>query len=240
MHRYVRPLTSEEHQALHDFMWSSPWRIARRALAILLSAQKFTIEQLTTICGVNERTIRNWLDAYEATGVAGLQEAERSGRPRRTTTQQDEHIAHLVEKDPTTVGYRRTVWSVGSLCAHLVKTGISIGAATLRRRLHALKFRWRRPRLAVVRRDPEGAKRMQVIMEALFRASPDTHILVGDETKVEHIPVLRAMWTRLASQFRIPTPPDNRFFYICNRSGGIILNVSIPKFGDRQRAEIVE
>lgn len=59
MQRYVRPLTPEERQELSDFVWSSPWRIARRGLAILLSDQKFTIDQLTTICGVDERTIRN-------------------------------------------------------------------------------------------------------------------------------------------------------------------------------------
>lgn len=214
MNRYVRPLTAEERQELKDFVWSSVWRIARRGRAILLSDQGFTIGQLAVIFGVHERTIRNWLNAYEAEGVKGLQEAPRSGRPRSTTPEQDDCISQVVEKGPALLGCLMTVWTVVSLCAHLAGLGIQIGPATLRRRLHELKFRWRRPRLAVMRRDPQGSTRMQLIAQAIFHATPDTHILVGDETKMRHLPVLRAMWMRIARQFRIPTPQDNRYFYI--------------------------
>lgn len=214
MNRYVRPLTEAERQELEDFVWSAVWRIARRGRAILLSDQGFTIKQLAVVFGVSERTIRNWLDAYEAAGVQGLQDAPRSGRPRSTTAEQDESIAQIVEKGPAILGCLTTVWTVVSLCAHLASLGIQIGPATLRRRLHELTFRWRRPRWAVMRRDPQGSSRMQRLAQAIWNATPDTHILVGDETKVQHLPVLRAMWTRLARQFRIPTPEDNRSFYI--------------------------
>lgn len=214
MNRYVRPLTAEERQELEDFVWSSVWRIARRGRAILLSDQGFTIAQLAIIFGVDERTIRNWLDTYEAEGVKGLQEAPRSGRPRSTTSEQDDCISQIVEKGPAILGCLMTVWTVISLCAHLAGLGIQIGPATLRRRLHELKFRWRRPRLAVMRRDPQGSTRMQRITQAIIHATPDTHILVGDETKMQHLPVLRAMWMRIASQVRILTPEDNRYFYI--------------------------
>lgn len=214
MYRHVRPLTAEERQELEEFVWSSVWRIARRGRAVLLSDQGFTIPQLATIFDVNERTIRNWLDAYEAEGIKGLEEAPRSGRPRRTTPEQDDCIAQVVEKGTATLGCLMTVWTVVSLCAHLVGLGIQISPSTLRRRLHELGFRWRRPRLAVMRRDPQGRVRMQRIAQAIFNATPDTHILVGDETKVQHLPLLRAMWMRIAKQFRIPTPEDNCFFYI--------------------------
>jgi len=55
---------------------------------------------------------------------------------------------------------------------------------------------------------------MQLVAQAVSHATPDTHILVGDETKMQHLPVLRARWMRIASQLRIPTPEDNRYFYI--------------------------
>lgn len=232
MNRYVCPLTPEQRQELEKFVWSAVWRIGRRALAILLSDAMFTIDQLTTICGADERSIRNWLDAYEAEGLQGLEEAPRSGRPRQTTSEQDQTIAQTVEQSPTRAGCLRTVWTVLSLGAHLVGKGIHIGPDTLRRRLHELQFRWRRPRLAILRRDPEGGSRMQRIMEAIFRASPDTHLLIGDETKMEHLPVLRGMWTRLASQFRIPTPEDNRFFYVfgvLNLVTGALTDAFFPK-----------
>ena len=214
MNRFVRPLTAKERQKLEDFVWSSVWRIARRGQAILLSGQGFTIAQLARIFGVTERTIRNWLNAYETEGVERLRDAPRIGRPRSTTPEQDERIAQVVEKGPAVLGCLMTVWTVVSLCAHLVSLGIQVGPATLRRRLHELEFRWRRPRWAVMRRDPQGSARMQLIAQAIWNAVPGTHILVGDETKVRHLPVLRAMWTRLARQFRIPTPEDNRSFYI--------------------------
>jgi len=214
MNRFVRPLTAEERQELEGFVWPSVWRIARRGRVILLSDQGLTIGRLARIFGVTKRTIRNWLNAYEAEGVEGLREAPRSGRPRSTMPEQDKRIAQVVEKGPAVLGCLMAVWTVVSLCAHLAGLGIQIGPATLRRRLHALGFRWRRPRWAVMRRDPQGSTRMQLIAQAIWNAMPGTHILIGDETKVRHLPVLRAMWTRLARQFRIPTPEDNRSFYI--------------------------
>lgn len=214
MNRYVRPLTEEERQELEKFVWSSVWRIARRGRAILLSDQGFTIKRLAVIFGVSERTIRNWLDAYEAEGIQGLQDAPRSGRPRSTTPEQDERISQIVDQGPAVLGCLMTVWTVVSLCAHLAGLGIQIGPATLRRRLHELEFRWRRPRWATKRRDPQGSTRMQLIGQAIWHATPGSHFLVGDETKVQHLPVLRAMWMRVATQFRIPTPADNRYFHI--------------------------
>lgn len=214
MWRYVRPLTEEERQELASFVWSSPWRVARRGRAILLSDQGFTIAQLATIFDVDERTVRNWLDAYEAEGCKGLEDAPRSGRPRCTTPDQDSLIAQVVEKGPSILGCLLSVWTVAALSAHLVKQGIQIKSATLRRRLHELDFRWRRPRLAVMRRDPEGSVRMQRIAKKIWEATPETSILLGDETKMQHLPVLRAMWMRIARQFRIPTPEDNKHFFI--------------------------
>jgi len=104
MCRYVRPLTEKERQELASFVWSSPWRIARRGRAILLSGQGFTIAQLVTIFDVDERTVRNWLDAYEAEGCKGLEDAPHSGRPRCTAPDQDSLIAQVVEKGPAILG----------------------------------------------------------------------------------------------------------------------------------------
>lgn len=52
---------------------------------------------------------------------------------------------------------------------------------------------------------------MQRIAHAIYNATPDTHILVGDETNFSNLPLLRAAWMRIAKQVRVPTPEDNLY-----------------------------
>lgn len=213
-HRFVT-LTDEQQQELDEFVWSHVWRIARRGRAILLSNQGFTIEELATIFDVTERSIRNWFDDYEAEGVQGLKDRPRSGRPRSTTAEEDQRIAQEMEQGPGRWEYLLTFWTVAALCWHLVNAvGLPIKPTTLRRRLHELDFRWRRPRLAVARKDPEGSVRMQKIAQRIWEAGSDAAIVCLDSTKLMHLPLLRAMWMRIRQQVRIPTPEDNQYCII--------------------------
>ena len=61
---------------------SSSERIRDRSHALLLSHQGFDIPNLSSIFGVNRNTITDWFNRWEASGIEGLADADRSGRPR--------------------------------------------------------------------------------------------------------------------------------------------------------------
>ena len=56
-------------------------------------------------------------------------------------------LAVALARDPRGCGYQATSWTVPLLRQYLQQRhGIAISARTLRRRLHAADYRWKRPR----------------------------------------------------------------------------------------------
>lgn len=128
-------------------------RMARRAQALLWHAQGHPVAQIAQLSGVSDQTIYNWI-ARCRQGDSELADRPRCGRPRRL----QKHCAwleHLLQQDPQALGYRQTTWTVPLLQHHLWKQQrLVVGATTLRRTLHALGYRWKRPRYVLAQRDP--------------------------------------------------------------------------------------
>jgi transposase len=75
-----------------------------------------------------------------------LAEGARSGRPRAAAALTESRLRQLLTSDPGRFGSAATTWTVPRLAAHLRAQGLALGARTLRRRIHAACFRWKRPR----------------------------------------------------------------------------------------------
>ena len=58
-------------------------RTVRRARIVLAAAAGATNRAIAAALDVDEATVRTWRDRFAAAGLAGLQDAPRSGRPRR-------------------------------------------------------------------------------------------------------------------------------------------------------------
>jgi hypothetical protein len=71
------------HNALNCANWPAArgGRVSERAHFVLLSDQGYSPSKIGELMGYEVATIRTWLHAYQAQGVAGLQDAPRSGRP---------------------------------------------------------------------------------------------------------------------------------------------------------------
>lgn len=82
--KFVNKLTIQEKGSLYELMRKSlNFKVRQRAHAILLSAKKHKIEQLSDIFDVDRDTISEWLNRWEVKGIKGLTDAQRSGRPRK-------------------------------------------------------------------------------------------------------------------------------------------------------------
>jgi transposase len=86
---------------------------------------------------------------------------------------------------------------------------VRLSAATVRRVLHALAYRWRRPRLTLPV-DPAAAAIMWRLTDRIIQAPAQAALLCLDECDVHLLPVLRAMWMRRGQQAGVPTPGTNR------------------------------
>ena len=65
----------------------------------------------------------------------------------------------VLTTDPQTRGYRATGWTVPLLQAELAAAGYTASPRTIRRAVHRLGYRWKRPKYVLGRPDPAYAEK---------------------------------------------------------------------------------
>jgi transposase len=116
-----------------------------RALAEVAEGQPITV--VARRARVARSTLHRWIKRYltEQTPAA-LAERRRCGRPRVALALTDDRLRQLLTSDPRQFGHNATTWTVPLLAAYLRAQGVAISPRTLRRRIRAARFRWKRPR----------------------------------------------------------------------------------------------
>lgn len=212
--RVVREPTSEEQAELERMLRQEVGRVALRAQMVLLSARGYSAPEISTIQGVSDVTVYSWLERFDAEGPAGLYDRPRPGRPPNIDTEAEQCLLTALERTPEAYGYPATIWTTPLLRDLLRgRHAVAVCADTVRRTLHALGYRWRRPCWAIKHTDPDAAYRLDCILHALETATLGTVCLVQDETKFRTLPPLRRMWMRQGRQVRVPTPKQNHHVY---------------------------
>ena len=210
---YVRPVTDDEQTELKRMTRQEIGRVSQRAQMVLLSAQRRTVPEIATIFSVSRATVRFWLRQFEAAGPAALYDDPRSGRPRKLTSDAQAMLLHLLERDPHQVdaSYLATFWTTAMMVLVLAtQLQLHVCRNTVRNVLQQLKLCWRRPRLAMPRKtDPDKARKQWEIAQAVISAGPDAAVVYADESRVQTLPLLRAMWQWVGQQVRVPTPGAN-------------------------------
>jgi transposase len=208
---YVRQPTDEEQHELKRMSRREVGRVSERAHMILLSAQHRTVPEISTIFGVSRARVRLWIRRFDLQGPEGLRDEVRSGRPRKVTAQVHTTLTTLMQSDPLHSGFLATFWTTAMLTAALFSLlGVHLSMGTVHAALRELDLRWGRPRLTMPRKtDPDKALKQWRIAEAILQAGPHAHILYADESRVQLLPLVRAMWHWIGQQVRVPTPGTN-------------------------------
>jgi transposase len=131
-------LGDEDRATLLSWTRSSSVRAGRamRAKVVLAAADGEGTSAISRRLGVSRPTVIQWRERYAAAGLAGLDDAARSGRPKRVDDA--EIIAATLDPPPARLGV--THWS-SRLLAH----ELSIGHATIARAWHRYGVQpWRR------------------------------------------------------------------------------------------------
>jgi len=140
---------------------ASDVRLYRRLQAVFLVALGWAVREVARLTAARPWAIYHWVRRYLHTHQPdSLHDAPRSGRPPAALRLTDSRILREWRRDPLRLGYNTTGWTVALLAQHLgQKYGCPISARTLRRRLHQLGLRWKRPRYVYATKDPHRVQK---------------------------------------------------------------------------------
>ena len=122
-------------------------RVYRRIAAVLAVADGQSVGAVARQARVDRTTVHRWVERYLATrDPNALADGGRPGRPRlRVPT--DRRLLRVLALDPRARGYHAATWTAALLAAYCAEhCRCAVSPRTLRRRLHALGYRWKRPR----------------------------------------------------------------------------------------------
>jgi transposase len=117
-----------------------------RAQMVLLSHQGYSPQQIASITGQSDETVRRWLHRFHQRGCPGLREAPRPGRPPTITPAVMQLLRQWAQLSPRELGVHRPTWTTADL-ARLVerRLGVRVTPECVRQHLHRLDFVCRRP-----------------------------------------------------------------------------------------------
>lgn len=130
----------------------------KRYRAILLLAEEAP-GRVAAALGCGRSSVYGWAAAWRERGVEGLRERPRGGRPPRLGGGGEAVLEALLAEDPQALGQHATGWTVPLLRAELERAGHAVGERTIRRALHRLGWRWKRPKYVLGRPDPAYAEK---------------------------------------------------------------------------------
>lgn len=149
-------LTTRDREFLADVARSSrDARETRRALALLDLDAGESVARVAARYQVGRSTVYEWAGRLGNTARPRderLRDAARAGRPADARDAVEEALAKLMPTSPTDHGYRHPAWTTPLLLAHLDRDGVAASDTTVRRALHRLGYRWKRPRFVLSRR----------------------------------------------------------------------------------------
>ncbi len=125
----------------------------RRYQAVRLLAAGREAGAVAQVLGCSVSSVYYWAADWREQKAAGLAEGPHEGRPRRLDAQAEATVERLLAADPQAHGYAATDWTVPLLRTELAKQGHVLSERTLRRALHRLGYRYKRPKYVLGRPD---------------------------------------------------------------------------------------
>jgi transposase len=125
----------------------------KRYQAILLRAEGQTVDAVAAALRCSVASVYAWTAAWRRAGVAGLRGGAHGGGKPKLGPGGETVLSGLVAEDPQAHGHQATGWTVPLLRTELAQAGYAVGERTIRRALHRLGYRWKRPRSVLGRPD---------------------------------------------------------------------------------------
>lgn len=134
-------------------------RVWRRYRAVLLLADGETPAAVAAVLGCSLSSVYGWAGAWQRGGLAGLRGRSHGGGVVPLIERAGPFLETLLAEDPQARGHLAANWTVPLLRAELGAAGYGVSERTIRRALHRLEWRWKRPKYVLGRPDPDYAEK---------------------------------------------------------------------------------
>ncbi len=168
-------LRDGDHQELSRWLRSSTIRagLAQRARIVLLAADGHSNVDVAAQVGVSLPTVRQWRQRYARSGLAGLADAERSGRPK--TVDDRKIVEATLRPPPKKLGV--THWS-----SRLLAPRLGVAHATVARAWKAYGVQPWRAETFKFSTDPELVAKVTDVV-GLYLAPPENAVVLCVDEK---------------------------------------------------------
>jgi putative transposase len=221
-------LTAQERKVLLAACQRGPTvKVSRRAQVVLLLAAGYSWRDLHAVAFVSNDLIQECLRRWQRGRAPALLEEGRQPQPLPAWLARV--LIWVTQCCPQDFGYFRTRWSCETLAETLAwETGIRLSAETVRRGLHRLGWRWRRPRPVLAPVDPRYREKVRRIRRLLARLAPDETAVFQDEVDVHLNPKIGNCWMPRGQQATVVTPGNNEKRHVAGslhwRTGGLLVS----------------
>jgi len=158
----MRKLTVDEAEIMslavqQEIARSEESRYDHRLHGVLLVSRGLNCHHVAEYLGQDPVTVQRWINRFNERGFAGLQEGERTGRPRILTELQWADIETDLRRSPAEFGYAQNMWDGKMLSHHLYQRfNVRLGVRQCQRLFRQMGFRRRKPRPLIAQADPEA------------------------------------------------------------------------------------
>jgi transposase len=133
-------------------------RVRRRAQAVVLVEEGQTLVSVARLFHTSAHRVHIWHTRFATEGRAGLLDRSRRGRPPKLGEADLAFLEEALDRGPQAYGLLVTVWSIRDLQALLGRErAIEVSVYTVHRVVHALGYRYRRPRHDLTHRQDREA-----------------------------------------------------------------------------------
>jgi transposase len=133
--------------------------------------------------GTNRSRVGDWLQRFERDGLAGLTDAERSGRPAKITALERHQVIAAACRGPSELGVARAVWTHESLRQALISHGLvrEISTTVVGAILDEAEIKPHRVKMWCHSTDPDYQRKMRAIVRLYVRRPKGEPVLCIDE-----------------------------------------------------------
>ena len=143
----VGDFTTEEQRVIAKLARSqtASARLVERAKILQLGSEGQTVPQIAQARGLHEKTVRKWFKRFEQKGLAGLEDAPRSGAPSRSTAENKARVLQAARTRPSELGLPYGSWTFERLAAYVKEQlGLPMKKTRLFELLQEEGLRWRK------------------------------------------------------------------------------------------------
>lgn len=213
-----RPLRQTVEARLQQAYQRGQLRLVRRIHALLFVIEGKPVAEVAALLDLGVQTVRDYVHAFLARGVASLAYQKPPGRPAKLTQTQRKELAALIEAGPEAAGYTQGCWSAVLIQDLIWRTfGVEYQPRYICTLLDQLGFSFQKARFVSDHLNEAARAAWEAqIWPTIVRLAQekDAMILFGDEAGFAQWGSLSYTWARKGAQPHVKTSGKRKAYKV--------------------------